>query len=197
MSCVAGLQNAMMCAMQGVEYFDLERILQRVDSDFGAAQCHGIICGILAVDDAFSKSLWLDKMKLMDPESNLSSVQTQQCLSELFTLTRDQLYSTELSFFPLLPGDCVGLPERVRALSNWCEGFTYGLALAGLNTEVQLPEDVAEIIKDFTEISRVEIESDTDEEDELAYVELVEYVKVGVLLTCEELPNAAAPAPAE
>lgn len=192
---VTGPQNAMMCAMAGADYLSIDRALQRVDSDFGAADCHGVICGVLAVNDALSKSLWMDEVMVVNPESKLLSAESRLLLNELFAITRDQLYSTDLSFVPLLPDDSVTLRERVRALSKWCEGFTYGLALAGVHKDTLLPEDVADIIKDFSEIAKAEVNDETDEQDELAYAELVDYIKVSVLLTREGLHIPSAPAP--
>jgi len=57
-----------------------------------------------------------------------------------------------------------------------------------------LPEDTAELMKDMIEISRAGqdvddagIEESDDNDDELAYMEIEEYVRMGVLLIYEEL----------
>jgi len=192
---VTGPQNAMMCAMAGADYRNIDHALQRVDSNYEAADCHGVICGVLAVDDALSRSLWMDEVMVVNSETKPVSAESRLLLNELFAITRDQLYGTDLSFIPLLPDDRVALRERVRALRKWCEGFTYGLALAGVHKDTLLPEDVVEIIKDLSEIAKAEVDDDIDEQDELAYVELVEYIKVSVLLTREELQITSVPAP--
>ena len=93
----------------------------------------------------------------------------------------------------LLPDDDDELDERTEALGDWCLGFVYGLAAGGLSEDSELPEDTRELLMDFIEISRAsndvgELDDDSDEEeDEHAFVEIVEYVRTGVLLINEEL----------
>jgi uncharacterized protein YgfB (UPF0149 family) len=51
-----------------------------------------------------------------------------------------------------------------------------------------LPGEVGEVVRDLTEISRVEVDGgDTEESNENAYAELVEFVRVGVQLLFDEL----------
>ncbi|MES0328506.1 MAG: UPF0149 family protein, partial [Gammaproteobacteria bacterium] len=98
--------------------------------------------------------------------------------------------------YMLLPEDDEDLMDRTEALANWCQGFVYGLAAGGISDDTKLPGDAQEILMDFVEISRagynigdddvIEV-SETTEEDELAFVEVVEYVRTGVLLINEEL----------
>jgi len=83
-------------------------------------------------------------------------------------------------------------------LGVWCQGFVYGLAVGGVKEETELPEDSKELIKDILEISRAgyiaddeaEISTDVEddnEEDEIAFMEVSEYVRMGTLLIYEEL----------
>ena len=58
-----------------------------------------------------------------------------------------------------------------------------------------MPEDVAELVRDITEISRADFEiEEADEDDEQAFSEVVEYVRMGVLLINDELQPLKAPA---
>ncbi len=177
--------------MTKVDYANVDRALQRVDSDYEAADCHGVICGILAVDDALSKSFWMGEVMVVSAESNFVVTESQSLLNELYAVTREQLYGPELHFIPLLPDDSASLRDRVRALRKWCEGFTYGLALAGLTTDTPIPQDLAEIIKDFTEIAKATVDDDAPDQQELAYAELVEYIRISVMLACEELRTSS------
>ena len=86
------------------------------------------------------------------------------------------------------------LPERTAALSEWCQGFLLGLVSGGIAEDSQLPDDVSELIQDFTEISRAGFElGSASEEDEDAFAQITEYVRVGVLLINEELQPLKAP----
>jgi len=52
----------------------------------------------------------------------------------------------------------------------------------------QLPEEVAEIVRDLTALTQIGVDADEPlEESEQAYAELVEFVRVGVQLLHDEL----------
>ena len=93
-----------------------------------------------------------------------------------------------------MPDDDDALRERTESLGNWCGGFLSGLGLGGLPDPSQLPEEVAELLDDLGQIARVDFElDDADEQEQAAFAEVVEYVRVGVLLINEELQPAKAP----
>ncbi|HEX5637076.1 MAG TPA: UPF0149 family protein, partial [Gammaproteobacteria bacterium] len=84
--------------------------------------------------------------------------------------------------------DEASLAERTEALAEWCQGFVFGLAAGGLKRETELPADTAELISDMVAISRAGLDQDEpDDTDEDAYMQLCEYVRMGVLLITEEL----------
>ena len=83
----------------------------------------------------------------------------------------------------------------MQALGEFCAGFTYGLGLATANRgNKALPTDTRELVEDFQAIDGAEMDmsasgtsGESDNADEDAYIELLEYVKVGVLLIHEEM----------
>jgi hypothetical protein len=88
----------------------------------------------------------------------------------------------------LLPGDETPVTERATALGQWCQGFLYGLGSSPLPDVDQLPEEVAEIVRDLTALTQIGVDADEPlEESEQAYAELVEFVRVGVQLLHDEL----------
>jgi uncharacterized protein YgfB (UPF0149 family) len=100
-----------------------------------------------------------------------------------------------MEFELLLPEDAAPLAERTQALAQWCQGFLYGLGAGSITDASQLPGEVGEIVRDFIEITRAGVEGEPeDESSENAYVELVEFVRVGVQLLFEELAAARSPA---
>lgn len=149
------------------------------------SEIHGMLCGMLCVDGATPAHLWLDQVSSETAEVNLLG---QDTLRELFEATVSQLGDVNLGFCLLLPGDEEGLPERTAALSRWCQGFLFGLGLT-IDSDRQLPAELREFFTDLTKISQVNYldtgdDSDSDEED---YAEIVEYIRVGVILTNQEL----------
>jgi uncharacterized protein YgfB (UPF0149 family) len=59
---------------------------------------------------------------------------------------------------------------------------------------VSLPDAVGEMLEDLAQIARVDFDVDeTDEEEQHAFADVVEYVRIGVLLINEELQPGKAP----
>jgi uncharacterized protein YgfB (UPF0149 family) len=119
-------------------------------------------------------------------------------LRSLYFITAETLNGADLEFHPLLPEDASPLDERTTALAQWCVGFLYGLGSGSIPDLSALPGEVGEVIRDFDEITRVGVEggpgedkSDDDrgEQNESAYAELVEFVRVGVQIVFEELES--------
>ena len=81
----------------------------------------------------------------------------------------------------------------MEALGHWCEGFLHGLVAAEHSDALRerlAAEPLSDIIKDLLQITRAGLDEESDEEDnESAYVELVEYVRVAAQLCYEELAD--------
>lgn len=169
-------------------YMELNRRLQAAGAESGAAEAHGLLCGILAAGGRTQAAVWLEYLL---GEGNTHSVSAQECGDLLTGLHADilrELNDDAFGFNLLLPPDESSLPLRTLALSEWCGGFLYGLALGGFRDDTDLPETVREVMHDFYEISHAGFTSDPlDEADEAAYEEIGEYVRISVLLLHEEL----------
>lgn len=162
----------------------------------GAAESHGVLCGMLCARGAIDLSEWIGHVLGEQDESNVLLHDTVHQLAELYQETIEKVNDISGSFYMLLPEDDEDLMDRTAALANWCQGFVYGLAAGGISDDTKLPGDTQEILRDFVEISRagynigdddvIEV-SEATEEDELDFVEVVEYVRTGVLLINEEL----------
>ena len=63
----------------------------------------------------------------------------------------------------------------------------FGIALAGIKDLSELPEDTSEILRDITSISQATEDEEEDDLSEVAYLDILEYVRMGVLLINEEM----------
>lgn len=171
----------------------LDETLFKVDATMGAAESHGALCGMLCARGSTDLSEWMGHVLGEQEQGNVFSRDLASQLTELHQSTLGQMNDPYGGFQLLLPDDDDELDERTEALGDWCLGFVYGLAAGGISEESELPEDTMELLLDFIEISRAgndlsEPDEDSDdEEDEQAFVEIVEYVRTGVLLINEEL----------
>ena len=176
------------------EILELEELLYRIDASMGAAEAHGALCGMLCARGTVELSEWVDHVVGEQEQGSDLLHDVVHKLSELHQTTLEMINDSTGGFTLLLPDDDDSLPERVEAIAAWCQGFIYGLAAGGIQQGSALPEDTEELLKDMVEISRAGPDADdggdgaaNEDEDEVALMEIEEYVRMGVLLIYEEL----------
>jgi len=175
------------------DYEDIAQALARTESEVDAAECHGILTGLLTADADADTRRWRDEVIGEGSAGDLLAREARERLDALETETRAQLNDPHLGFYPLLPHERRPLPERVEPLARWCQGFVYGLAMGGVHAESELPANSREFLQDVSQISTVFLSVADDQENESAYQEIVEYIRTGVLLMHEELQPSHAP----
>lgn len=170
---------------------DFERTLKLSQGNLDAAElaeCHGLLSGLLCCNVGVKAGDYLahlGAMKLLvEPGEAISAV-----MVEAWEATMKQLEDEELGFELWLPDDDELLEERAIALAQWCSGFLAGLGSA--STLEGLSEEAREALADLMEISRAEIASSPgdeagSEEEEGAFAEIVEYVRIVALSLFEE-----------
>ncbi len=175
----------------------LESLLFDVDAALGAIESHGALCGMLCAQGSVVAAQWMLHVLGEHEESNKSLQQAGKKLLQIHQLSVEQMNDNNAEFELMLPDDDEPLEARVEGLGVWCQGFVYGLTIGGIKENTELPEDSKELIKDIVEISRagyvvdeeaeMAVLEDDDEDDEVAYMEVSEYVRMGILLIYEEL----------
>jgi yecA family protein len=179
---------------QRLDYYEVSDALARAQSAMDAADCHGLLAGLICAAGFADPRVWMAQVfEDFDPKDVLQVAASKQ-VQALSDDTLVRLNSPELDFELLLPDDDDALRDRAASLASWCGGFLAGLGLGGVSDPAQLPEEVGELLDDLAEIARVDFEvGDPDEEEQAAFAEVVEYVRVGVLLINEELQPSKAP----
>jgi len=176
-----------------IQYDEITDALKRISVEQDAAEVHGTLCGLFCTVNGLTAAYWLDNALTNAPEEDAMTIdalnsESRSLLTQLFNGTEKQLSGHEFEFQLFLPDDHSGLFSRVEALSNWCQGFLYGLSQGGLTDPDGLPGELSEIVKDLVEISRAEsYELDDDTQDEKDFMELVEFVRVAVQLFVDEM----------
>lgn len=162
----------------------------RLDADAGrerAAESHGTLCGLLCAAAGDLPGAWVNNMLADARTEEEPEEPTRHALEQVYAATLEALEGQQMRFELLLPDDERPLDERAEALGAWCQGFLFGLAVRGLKPMEELPEELAEILTDLSEIGRAGFaREETEEEGEEAYAELVEYVRVAVQLVFDE-----------
>jgi uncharacterized protein YgfB (UPF0149 family) len=174
-------------ALQRPDYDEIEDALSRVGGVHSPAEVHGILCGLLTKDAAVDETFFIGLILGEASSDDALVIQARQQLSALQAFTRGQLQDSELGLELLMPNDDDSLDDRIAAACDWAKGFVYGLAVQGVESARQLPEDSAEFLSDCKILSNGEYEAAEGEEGEVIYMELLEYLRMGALVLQEEL----------
>jgi hypothetical protein len=165
-------------------YVDIQRVLTDERALADAAEAHGTLAGCLCTALGYRFEDWL--LEIL-PEGRAQPL-AAATLRELYAETSGSLRAPDMEFDLLLPLDAQSIDSRAEALAQWCQGFLYGLGSGAVQDASSLPGDLGEIVRDLTEISRVGVDiAQTEESNENAYAELVEFVRVSVQVIFEGL----------
>ena len=193
MSLAIGQIGIIVCKLDIIQlnYSDLEKLRISASLTTNVAEYHGLISsrlcfGIEHFEDLTSEDSSDDK--------SVTSIQIQEFNNAFLNMikdAKDQFKKGGFNFDPLLPSDSEPIEYRALGLASWCQGFVdgYGMSVAELEIKMDRLGDgeAAEIIEDFAQISTLDSNSISDEQDEeIAFMELVEYVRVSVQLLYED-----------
>lgn len=166
-------------------YRELNQALSKTTLKLHPSQVHGLVCGVICgnpdTDAAWEELITGGK----DP------ARTHEVLQELYKASVKQLDEFLFEFQLMLPDDDDDLPVRAEALTLWCQGLLTGLKLVQVPIVDREPGEMTEAINDIIEIAKMNYEEVVaSEEDEEAYVELVEYVRMAAILIYQDLREA-------
>ena len=168
-------------------YIQIQNALSSIESPYTPEDCHGMLCAMLVVNNSLQCKRWLDELYTQAGFVKTADSEESQALCSLYDHTRKELNDALLNFSLLMPEGEYTLNERLEALKKWCDGFLFGIALAGVKDFSELPEDSSVILQDIVSISQATEDQDEDDLSEIAYMDILEYVRMGVLLINEEL----------
>lgn len=189
--------------MQAPSYDQIATLLSTYGDAMSVSECHGVLCGMASCDRALEGGEWAGRMLSGDLDEAVASgaevdidEADKATLKALFDDTVRQMNDSEMSFQLLLPDEDEALEERTAALADWCDGYLYGLSLGGIKDFEGCSEEVQEFCGDLVEISQISYEDSDEGENEKAFFEIAEYVRMGALMVYEDLENPATTKPA-
>ncbi|MCC7329258.1 MAG: UPF0149 family protein [Gammaproteobacteria bacterium] len=171
----------------------IEGAMEELDAGAGVTEAHGSLCGLACVLGGRAAETWMASLAGAG-RASVAGAAAAELLGSLATATCTALAEGAMAFSPLLPPDERPLAERTEALGAWCAGFMEGLgevATSPAARAVLAGDSAREIIGDLAEIARATVgQAEASAEDEAAYTELVEFVRVSTQLLFEELHGA-------
>ena len=171
------------------DYFAFNTLLENNHFPLSAAECHGLATGVLCVTDDANSAVTALLDLLPNEEISLTAYEAiQTTMTTLCMSTAAQLADTDFGFRLLLPDDDSPLAQRSTAISQWCQSFISGLGEGGVKFESDYAKELQEIITDLVAISQVDTKTITEsEEEEIAFTELAEYVRVAAITIYTDL----------
>ena len=179
-----------------IDFNSIDSALARAAASADASDSHGYLCGLVCAAGYAEPAQWEPEL-LGDCQSAAEEIEeSRRLLKLLYQDIQAKLNDPEMTFQLLLPEDSEGLPQRTEMLGDWCMGFLSGLGMGGLPPMEQLTDECRELLHDFAQISRIEFDlEDPGEEDEVALMEIIEFVRVGVMFLSDELQSQTSARP--
>lgn len=177
-------------AVPAPDYASVGAALVRENCLCSAPELHGVIVGLLAGGARLNKQRLF---KVLEAHLELTGALPDtlgETSWQLHQQTLADLTDSDLPFQPLLPDDDEEtLPQRAMLLGEFCDGFLVGFGTAARKgDEERLSEEAREALAQLVEISHIDTEDEAlDEQDEPAYVEVHEFVRMAVSILFTEL----------
>jgi uncharacterized protein len=163
-------------------YEDVEDAIALQEEVVSAAELHGLFCGMYCAKPALDAHACL-QLVFENQEDPLRDDE-RELLIMLCESARESLNLPDFSFHLFLPDDDGDLSERAQALGEWCQGFLYGLGAQADSTSWY--GECEEVLRHLADIAFVDADA-AGEEEELAFMELSEFVRMGVQLIYSEI----------
>lgn len=150
------------------------------------SELHGVMCGYLCAGATSEGEAYL--RALMNNKSDTGLRIAALALFGVYAVSQQQIVSFDFEFQLLLPDEEDALVDRAQAFSEWCEGFTQGITLAGVGYDDLHEEEAQEALEHLTEFAQLDYHTlHIDEEDEHALMEVNEYARMAVLRIYSDL----------
>ena len=171
-----------------LSYERVERQMASADIESSGAEVHGILCGLICSGREDAQARWFGELF---SEENASDLLVRECAESLRVLHDETLAAVKgpgPGFTPFLPDEDKPLKIRAEAVADWCQGFLYGIGVAGLSSAHRFSNETQEALTSLSEITRMDLDGlQGAEEDEEALMEITEFIWVAAMLVHSEM----------
>ncbi len=166
-------------------YTQMADALLKIRALSEASEAHGLLCALITAGADIRLNAWLDALvtKPLDP-NDATTKPALAIVSQMYQSTQAAFEADPLTEFELLlPSDQQSFQARIDALAMWSQGYLSGLGLAKIDFDT-IGQEAKEGLNDLADIARLQYDDEQQgqQDDEQAYMELVEYTKMAVLL---------------
>lgn len=173
-----------------VDYEYIGQCLTDASVDIGASGAHGLLCGLICGGESMPRKRLLGEWFPAESSEDPAVAACKVAVDELVRAVNASVDGADFGFPLLLPDEDAPLVQRSVAVRDWCEGFLYGVGLVETAGEGGLPGQAKEALQDLAEVSRMDVDGITgDEEEEEALTEVTEFIWVAAMLVHDELAH--------
>ena len=169
-------------------YDAVAKALRAINALSEASEAHALLCALFTGGAKVRIQAWLDSL-MAEPieQGDVMATQALELLGQMYKVTKGQLLNEGFEFDLLLPEDSQPFHKRIDALAMWCQGYLSGLGLMLIDYR-KGSQEVQEAVSDLVDMSHLQYDDEVNgqENEERAYMELVEYTKIAALLICSE-----------
>ena len=171
-----------------IHFHTVDDALRRLKAETDASEAHGVLCGMICATGRGDLQNWLSQI-IGEFETYDETVRANiGLLEELHKQTLQQISNGNYALQLLLPHDDDNIQDRIDDLTFWCQGFLFGLTYGGVKDFSELPPEAREVVNDMLDMAQSSYETGDDEdENENAYAEIIEYLRIGVIVVYSEL----------
>ncbi|PKF61924.1 YecA family protein [Psychromonas sp. psych-6C06] len=160
----------------------ITEILEDAELFTTPSELHGILSGFICGGINLDSKSWMAHLNDVINEGMGLPSKAKKLANKLHADVVNQVTDDGLGYVLLLPDDDKPLDDRCDAMSQWAQGFLVGFGMVQPRLN-QASQEVQELIKDVRDISQVSLDFEQeDEESEIAYAEIVEYLRIGAML---------------
>ena len=171
-------------------YQQVSRAIQKLGSDIDPSETHGLLTGVICSGSLMDGKSWLNHLTHTQQKETKTTAASRAQILELYRISFERLNDDEFNFDLLLPSDTETLNTRAEALTNWCKGFLTGLSIAGIDIKTGVSEESADALYHLVEIAKLDFEEiSITEQDEMAFFEVSEYVRLSAMVIFTEIHN--------
>lgn len=174
------------------ELHTLSEFLATLEYSYELSEIQGMCLGIICTGRSKDMAYWqmqIEKTILGDQLNELPH-DCHQLIEKLLKISFQDLTHPMLQLNLLLPDDDMPIDVRLKAVSDWCKGFIYGLGLGSPEPAIWNQPNVKEALEDIAQIQKIDTQPEDNHDSEKDYVELVEYLKIATILIFEECSEA-------
>ncbi len=162
------------------DYDTFSDVISALKLPLSSSRLHGMMCGYLSAGALKDGESYV--RALLSHHHDDETRDAARALFSLFTITEQQMTQSNYEFELFIPQEHEPLAKRAKGFSEWCDGYTQGLVMLGIEQSEFDDEETREAIQHLLEFATLDYETvDVSEEDEQAFMEVCEYARVAVM----------------